>query len=244
MCKIWAHRGYSALYPENTLLAFKKAEELFVDGIETDLQLTRDGKIVLIHDEKIDRTSEGKGFVKDYTYQELQKYSFCNHMDFMIEEGSRLLCLEDFFSWFKETDLVVNLELKTSLLPYPGLVEKTILAIHQADLNDRVILSSFNHHSLMEARSLDPEIPCGALTGCSLLSPGTYCRENGLKAYHPLFTTLTEEDWVNLKENGVEINPWTVNRPSEMKMLFSQGISHLITNEPALAIEALKEIVQ
>ena len=73
--KIYAHRGYSGKYPENTMLAFEKAAETGCDGIELDVQLTKDGKLVVIHDESVDRTTTGTGKVKDFTYDELARFN-------------------------------------------------------------------------------------------------------------------------------------------------------------------------
>ena len=80
--KVYAHRGYSGAYPENTMLAFRKAEEAGSDGIELDVQLTKDGQVVVIHDENVDRTTDGKGLVCDYTLAELQKLNAAVHYTF------------------------------------------------------------------------------------------------------------------------------------------------------------------
>ena len=79
MTKIWAHRGASGYAPENTLESFKKAVEMGAEGIELDVQLTKDGQLVVIHDETVDRTSDHKGFVKDIDFEEIRTYNFNNH---------------------------------------------------------------------------------------------------------------------------------------------------------------------
>ena len=85
--KVWAHRGASGYAPENTLDAFRKAVEMGADGIELDVQMTKDGELVVIHDETIDRVSNGKGWVKDYTYEELKKFNFNKtHQEYTKEE--------------------------------------------------------------------------------------------------------------------------------------------------------------
>ena len=121
--KVYAHRGYSGKYPENTMLAFRKAAETGCDGIELDVQLTKDGKIVVIHDETVDRTTTGTGRVKDYTYEELikldaaklfgGKYGFCPIPSF-----------EEYCQWAAGQDLVTNIEIKTGVYYYEGLEEK------------------------------------------------------------------------------------------------------------------------
>ena len=108
---VWAHRGASGVMPENTLPAFEKAVELGADGVELDIQMTADGEIVVIHDEMVDRTSDGKGWVKDYTLEQLQKLD--------VSYGHKELghvsipTMREVFELLKPTDLTINIELKT-----------------------------------------------------------------------------------------------------------------------------------
>ena len=128
MTKIFAHRGASGYAPENTLPAFAMAEKQGADGIELDVQLTKDGELVVIHDEKIDRTSTGKGFVRDYTLPELRKMSFCNHME--LYSGVKIPTLEEDLDLVKPGNMTVNIELKTGIFWYQGIVEKTWQDVH------------------------------------------------------------------------------------------------------------------
>ena len=105
MTKIFAHRGASGYAPENTLPAFAMAEKQGADGIELDVQLTKDGELVVIHDEKIDRTSTGKGFVRDYTLPELRKMSFCNHME--LYSGVKIPTLEEVLDLVRPGNMTV-----------------------------------------------------------------------------------------------------------------------------------------
>ena len=109
--KVFAHRGFSGKYPENTMLAFKKAEEVGCYGIELDVQLTKDDEIVIMHDETIDRTTSGTGNIRDYTYQELCLVDcygkFEGKYDFQ-----RIPTLREYLTWVKDTGLVTNIELK------------------------------------------------------------------------------------------------------------------------------------
>ena len=111
---VWAHRGASGIMPENTLPAFEKAVELGADGVELDIQMTADGEIVVIHDEMVDRTSDGKGWVKDYTLEDLRKLD--------VSYGHKELghvcipTMREVFELLKPTDLTINIELKTGIL--------------------------------------------------------------------------------------------------------------------------------
>ena len=112
--KNFAHRGFSGKYPENTMLAFQKAYEAGADGIELDVQLTKDGQVVVIHDEKVDRTTNGTGLVRDYTLEELRKldasYIYTGEMGF-----NPIPTFEEYCAWVAGTDLVTNIELKTGI---------------------------------------------------------------------------------------------------------------------------------
>ncbi len=145
---VLGHRGYSAKYPENTLLAFKKAIEAGADGVELDVWLTKDGEVVVIHDETVDRTSNGSGRVKDMTLEELKGLDFGN--------GERIPTLEEVFEalpW----EAVINVEIKDA-----DAVERTA-EIVRAHSPERVVVSSFHLDALEKYRKLDPETRIGIL---------------------------------------------------------------------------------
>ena len=122
-----AHRGYSYLYPENTMLAFQKAIERGFDGIETDVHLTKDGYLVLCHDETIDRTSNGKGYIKDLTLDELKQYSFSCHSQY----NEKIPLLKDLLLLIKDKDILLNIELKTDVIHYQGIEKKVYDLVDQ-----------------------------------------------------------------------------------------------------------------
>ena len=122
-CRNYAHRGFSGKYPENTMLAFEKAVEAGCEGIELDVHFSKDQELVIIHDEKVDRTSDGNGYVKDFTYEELKKISFS--YKFAEEIGfQKIPTLKEYFEFVKDKDLITNIELKTGVFEYP--VESTV----------------------------------------------------------------------------------------------------------------------
>ena len=129
---IWGHRGASGYAPENTLDSFAKAVELHADGIELDIQLTKDGQIVVCHDEFIDRTSTGKGFLKDYTLEELRQFDFgkvipgYGHADIPL--------MSEVFELIRPTDLTINIELKTGVFDYEGIEEKILAMTEKGSL--------------------------------------------------------------------------------------------------------------
>ncbi len=143
MTKIFAHRGASAYAPENTVEAFALAMEQGADGIELDVQMTKDGQVVVIHDETIDRVSDGTGAVRDYTLEELKKFHFSNHME--NYENAAIPTLKEVLDLIKSSNMLLNIELKTGIYWYPNLEEKTMELVKEAGMEDRVIYSSFNH---------------------------------------------------------------------------------------------------
>lgn len=220
-----AHRGYSGKFDENTMIAFKKAIEYKADGIETDVQLTKDGIPVIIHDETLDRTTNGQGFVKDYTLDEIKV--------FKSKSGEQIPTLIEVLELVKNSDLkVLNLELKNSIIPYEGLEEKVLTMIYEYNLNDRVIISSFNHMSLVKIRELDRTIVLGALTESTLANVPKYLKGISVECYHPYFPSILNKKYTKaIKAAGIKINTYTVNEEEYMKMVIRAGADSIITNE-------------
>jgi len=235
----FAHRGASGYFPENTMLAFEKAIEMGSDGIETDVQLSKDGTTVLCHDEKIDRTTDGTGFIKDYTYSELCQFDA--GVKFGEEfKGLRIPVLDDLLRLAKKNDMIINLELKTNVIEYENLEEKVIDKIHYYGLQDKIIISSFNHYSVMKCRKIDSNIKSGFLYSNALYDPGQYGRHAGVEALHPNYKTLKYEIVENIHGQGLEINTYTVNSEEDMKRMIELNVEGIITNYPDRLNKLLK----
>lgn len=239
MSKIFAHRGYSGKYPENTMIAFKKALECEVDGIELDVQLTKDGEVVIIHDETIDRTTTGKGFVVDYTYEELEKFDAS--FKFKDLGFNKIPTLREYFQLVKDYDIVTNVELKTGINEYLGIEEKVWELIKEYNLEEKVIISSFNHFSVMRMKKIAPQLKYGFLSEDWIIDAGKYTHSHGVQCYHPRFNNLVPDVIKELKKYNLEINTWTVNLEEDMRYLYSNNIDVIITNYPELAQEIKKE---
>ncbi|MBA5850536.1 glycerophosphodiester phosphodiesterase [Clostridium sp. cel8] len=220
-----AHRGFSGLYPENTMLAFKKAVETGASGIETDVHMTKDNIIVICHDETIDRTTNGSGFIKDYTYSELRKFDAGN--------GQKIISLDELLDYSKDKNILVNIELKNNVITYKGIEKRTIDKIYEYNMNDHVILSSFNHNSMRKVKEYDSSIKTGLLYGTQIYNPWEYAKKMKADAIHPLFTLIMNRDIIkNTKEHGISINTYTVNDKANMKKLMEFGVDGIITNYP------------
>ena len=240
MTKNFAHRGFSGKYPENTLLAFQKAIEAGADGAELDVQLTKDGEVVIIHDETIDRTTDGKGYVVDYTYDELSKfdasYIYRGQMGF-----NKIPTLREYFELVKDLDFVTNIELKTGINEYLGIEEKVYDLIKEFKLEKKVIISSFNHFSVLRMKKIAPELKYGFLSEDWIINAGAYTASHDVQCYHPRFNNLIPEVVEELKKNGLEINTWTVNKEEDIRDLINKKIDILIGNYPDLIKQIINE---
>ena len=181
--KIFAHRGASAYAPENTLEAFRLAMEQGADGIELDVQLTKDGVPVVIHDERIDRVSQGKGAVRDYTLEELQKIRVPNGMS--RYQDAQIPTLRQVLDLVKPSRMEVNIELKTGIYWYPEIEGKVLELVKQAGMEERVIYSSFNHYSIGRILREKPDAETAYLFNDIIVNVHEYARKNQVKGLHP-----------------------------------------------------------
>ena len=227
-----AHRGFSGKYPENTMLAFEKAIEAGADGIEFDVHLTKDNVLVIIHDESIDRTTNGKGLVADYTYDELMKFDASSTFA-GVYGFNKIPTLREYFELVKPLDgFITNIELKTGYNEYPGIEKAVYDMIVEFGLEERIIISSFNHYSVMRFKELDPKIKCGYLTGDWIYNFGEYAQSRGVECVHPHFITLNAASVEEIKSHNVRINTWTVNDEDEVNRLYNLGVDAVIGNFP------------
>ncbi len=235
-----AHRGMSGTYPENTMLAFRKAYEAGADGIELDVHLSRDGEVMIMHDESLKRTAGIDSLLMEHTRAELESISAGKTKDDSYG-FTPVPSLEEYLSWVKDTGLYTNIELKTAPLYYPGIEEKTIALVRRFSLEDRIIFSSFNWLSVIRARQIAPEIVSGFLIESPRIhNIGNLIRSTGMECYHPAFSLLSDGAVRELRENGVRINVWTVNSEDEIRKCMEWGVDGLITNYPERAI-AIRE---
>jgi glycerophosphoryl diester phosphodiesterase len=238
---ILAHRGYSSAFPENTMLAFFEAESVGADGLELDVQMTKDGELVVIHDEKVNRTTDGKGFVKDLTAQELRKLD-AGYQGKLSTKKEKIPLLEEVFEWLKGNSMVCNVELKNGLFPYKGMEEKVISLARHYHLENRIILSSFNHYSVVYSTSLAPEIETAPLLAEGLYMPWIYARSIRSSGFHPHYRAAPDEIIKKAIESGIAVRPYTVNKDTEMERLLKVGCSAIITDDPLKAIKKRAEI--
>jgi len=237
----YGHRGFSGCYPENTMISFKKAiEEACADGIELDIHLTKDDELVVIHDEKVDRTTDGTGFVKDKTLAELKMLDASYKFPQYKGDEAKIPTFEEYCQYISTTDAVTNIEIKTNLVYYRDIEEKALKMVRKYNLQDKVIFSSFNHSSIHFMKDLDRDIPCGLLyPDWGMVNAGYYAHKIGVEFYHPDIKTLTKEAVDECIMNGISLNVWTVNDMESLKKCVEWGITGVITNYPDMVKDYL-----
>lgn len=239
--KVWAHRGASGYAPENTIRAFQKAAEMKADGVELDIQLTKDGELAVIHDETVDRVSDGKGFVKDYTLRELKFLDVSRPVPGF--KTARIPTLAEVLEELKPTEMTINIECKTGIFFYPGLEEKMVKLVKDLNMTERIWCSSFNHESVLRVKRLCPEIKTGFLISDVIIDVADYTKRHAVGALHPALYHMQDEELIRrCKKNGLAVHVWTVNDTRDMINLCGTGADAIITNYPDIAGKVVDEL--
>ena len=226
---IWGHRGASGHAPENTLPAFQMAADMGADGVELDVQLTRDGVLAVCHDETIDRTSSGAGWLKDFTFDELRSLDFSNGN--AAYEGVKIPAMEEVFDLLAPTGLTINIELKTGIVFYENIEEKILELAARKNWEDRVIYSSFNHYTVRRIKELNPAAKVGLLYADGPIDMPGYGHRLEADALHPAFYNLQYPNYMeDCRRYGLDVNVWTVNSAADLMKCREYGVNAVITN--------------
>lgn len=235
---IFGHRGASRAAPQNTLAAFRKAAEMGADGVELDVHLSADGMPVVIHDARVDATTDGTGAVADFTVAQLQALDAGARFDPAFA-GERVPTLEETLAAFGQ-QLLFNIELKAFTRKDAALELAVVEVVRRLGLAERVWFSSFKPYSLLQVRRLAPEIPCGLLydalgIGARLLGPLT-----PHEALHPHHVLLSEARIRRAHRRGLWVATWTVDDVERARTLAAWGVDAIITNTPDRLLAALR----
>lgn len=225
------HRGASGDAPENTLAAFRLAASMGAAAVEFDVRLTRDFEPVVIHDKRVDRTTNGSGKVSSLYLEEIKRldagsYFHPNFQGECIPHLREVLDLSDF-------DLGFNIELK-SAGPDRKLVDNTYEWIYRSGITERVLVSSFNPYLLLYAHWNHPDIPLGLLVTVSMGRLVRYILKKVVphQAYHPESKLITPDMLKKMHDKGIAVNSWTINDGHSMSLFSSWGVDGIITNYP------------
>ena len=240
--KIIAHRGFSGVAPENTMAAFERAIAINADGIECDVHLSKDGKIVICHDTTLMRTTNGSGSIQDYTWDELQAFDAGSWFSPEFSK-ERIPSLERLLKLVRKTDLLLNIELKTETIFYPQIEEKVVALLKKFDLVDHSLISSFNFQSLSKVKVLLPELATAALIKYPQEVINFWEQMSALKvnAIHPCYLGLTTDIMDKAEKRGFQINTWTPDQPEEISHLLKLQTHGIITNFPEKAQQILRQ---
>lgn len=222
-----AHRGYSAYYPENTMEAFVQAYHKGFNGVETDVHLSKDGELVLIHDEKINRTSNGKGYVKDMTLTELRKYNYCYNFDGQYD----IPTLKELLTFIKDIDFKLNIELKTDVIHYRDIEKKVLRLVKEMGVEDKILYSSFYLSSVLTLKELNPKAYVAYLMEYNYEKRKKELLENNVQAFHPRYNYLTLKRIKELKKHQIIIGCWGVLTNKQYQRLKELGVDIIISNE-------------
>ena len=236
-----AHRGSSAHAPENTLAAFILAADQNADAIELDAKVTQDGHVVVMHDPTVDRTTDGHGPVSDLTLAEIRQLDAGSNFDPRLK-GERVPLLEEVFEAVGQR-VLINVELTNYTTWDDGLELKAIDLIKQHQLEERVILSSFNPFGLRKVKRSQPGLACGLLYSAD---QPLYLRHGWLafliphlEAHHPHYTQVTAAFVRRRHARGQKVNTWTVKEAAAIRAAAAAGVDGLIGDDPILIRETL-----
>ncbi len=237
---VFAHRGASAYAPENTLVSFDTALNHGAPAIEFDVKLSSDGEVIILHDQTLDRTTNGQGDVRKYSLPDLKKLDAGSKFGTSFY-GERIPTLAEVFDSFG-SKLLMNIELTNYATPNDQLVSEVVKLVKRYHMEECVIFSSFLPKNLIQARKLCPEVPNGLLTlegikGAFLRIPGIFWIPR--EALHPYFADVSPKLINNEHMHGRRVHAWTVNDEADMRRLYSLGIDAVFTDDPRLALQVL-----
>lgn len=239
---IFAHRGASAYAPENTIAAFVLALDQGADAIELDAKLSADGQVVVMHDETVDRTTDGSGSVKSLTLADLQSLEAGSKFPPLFK-SEKVPSLEQVFEAVGRK-IFINVELSNYSTPKDDLVDKVIALVKKYNLEDRVLLSSYNLIALIQSRKLLPEVALGFLIYAGLgeiALRSRLVRFGPLLALHSSFKDVTSYLIQSTHQAKSRIHAYTVNQPEQIQQLYRAGVDGIFTDDPLLARKILAD---
>lgn len=238
-----AHRGASGYAPENTIAAFDKAVEMKADYIEIDVQRSKDGELVLIHDTTVDRTTDGTGKVGDLTFEELRNLDAGSWKGEQFT-GEKIPTFDEILDRY-HGEIGILIELKAPEL-YPGIEESVAKALKAKNLdkpsNEKIIIQSFNFESVKKMNDLLPKVPMGVLTSSITHTTPMALQEFSTYAdyFNPSYTIVSKELVNEVHDLGMKISSWTVRSQETADFLLEMGVDAIITDYPDYVDPRLK----
>ncbi|MFZ2398989.1 MAG: glycerophosphodiester phosphodiesterase family protein [Smithella sp.] len=243
-----AHRGASAYYPENTIPSFEGAIEMGADMVELDVQLTSDKEVVVFHDEKISRCTDGRGRIADYTLASLKKLDAGSWFDKDFK-NARIPALAEVLKFCKDK-IAVNIEIKTEAVNkmfFGGIEEKCLKIVGQSGMNGHVVFSSFDPRAVMHLKQIDNTAAVAVLFekkhyGSKL--PSDIMESLGADAFNCSGSYFKKKWLADVELNNIPVNIYTVNDARNMKRFINMGVSGIFTNNPDILKRVAADIKQ
>jgi glycerophosphoryl diester phosphodiesterase len=227
-----AHRGAPTVAPEHTIAAYEAAIAAGADVLELDVHLSADDQLVVIHDTRLERTTDGRGLVREHTAQQLKRLDAGRWFGRRFR-GQRLQLLGEVLERFRDR-VAFAVELKAGSDVYPGIEERLVTLLQLYDVADRTLIASFDHHALRRCREVDPDVRTGALVVARLIAPATLAPPGVLTALCLQAELVSAADVAAVREAGLDCYVWVVNDAADAARLAGWGVAGLVTDRPDL----------
>ena len=226
------HRGAKGYAPENTMASFQEAPKRGVTFAETDVHLSADGIPVLIHDDHLDRTTNGHGLVREKTLTELKQLDAGSWFDARFA-GEQIPTLDELLAWASGT-IRLAIEIKNGPYRYAGIAEQVIRLVRRYDMVEQVILISFDHFVVREAKMIEPRVATGILYVGGLIDAVAAARAAAADAIHPNWAYITPALVETAHDAGLAVSAWNPNDLPTMQRLSAMGVDSIGTDFPDL----------
>ncbi len=237
---VWAHRGASAYFPENTIPAFQGAIDMKADGVELDIHSSFDGQIVVSHDDTLARCGGGKVVIEAVSYDEIKKHPVPGRFAEKFPDVTAPL-LSEVFELLRPHGMLINVEIKSGW-SFDN-IKKLVTMTHDMNMQELVLYSSFDHRTLHAVRTLDDKCRLGALYGGEdIPMAAQYAKALKFTELHPYYSCCRKEKYItDAASLGLNVNPWTINDEATIKEMVDLGCHGIITNNPDIARKVIDE---
>ncbi len=218
------------------MAAFRAAMNYEIDGIELDVHMTKDGQIVVIHDEKVNRTTNGKGYVKDMTSRQLKELDAGSKFNPLFK-GEKIPLLEEVLQLIEPTNLKLNIELKSDVFPYYGMDMEVLKLVEKYGMQHRTIISSFDHETLARIAKVAPRIETAPLFSNIIVEPWEYAKELEADAIHISGYFMMRQAAIDAVKRGARVRVYTINDEEYMDLLWHAQVAGFFTDEVEKAVE-------
>ena len=226
--KVLGHRGCAGLEPENTIRAFKKAVNLKVDLIEFDVRMTKDKELVVIHDEKVDRETNGKGYVRDFTFEEIRKLN--------IRKNEKIPSFEEVINLLKKEGPIIVIEIKE-----PETLKKVLEIVKKEKLKNKVLIISFWQDVIKKIKEIEPEIKTGIIFKKKIAKIIPLMKNAKAEVLCLNYPAVDEKIVEDCHKNNVKLNVWTVNEVKDIERMIRLKVDIIASDYPDRVLAKLKK---